>query len=994
MGWFLNENYKHWIPGPGTILSLDREQRCFSGNPVRWEWQAGGMLHIPFAPGTFRRPDPKLYGKAHPTFSLWVYNFRPAADKLLFEFGKAGRICSSFEYKLDFSGWRTGWVSFIRDMAGTPVDDMDMLRITAPTEINSGVLCFDRMLLCSFVDPRFHMRDRQLPQVNPAADVKFNRHWMGLYGFSQLAPVPDKPMRVPIATFEIMEKMEKRLLEYFQEEFACCAPESIEAMAGELGLTEEEEGFIGSPPTYAMALEVYPLELRERYREQLGSNSFEKYARWLWLLACRIRASDDRKTISRGEELFVKLFKFMETHGWTAGSGMGTLFRFGYAMRELAPALLLVKSMLRRRKLLKNATAMLRWFAGTGRIYAHAYMHPGANMETLAVQAPAILVSILLNDEAREKVRDLTAFSLWLGKALGYAPGLLDSFKPDGAAFHNYNHYPKYAAAGFEGCLPLLAILSNTPFMVSPQALETVGMAVMHSRYYSNPAVTPIALAGSCPAAYPRISVAAFHYLYLAAKEHLPPLAKQAAAAYLRLTAGDTTPETLFRRNALIAAGHKAEPLPEGHWNMNYAALSMHRRADWLATVHGHSRYLWRSEIYNDANLYGRYMTFGQLEILPSQDKSKCFRHDGWDWNHWPGITAPVKPIKLLCADVRNIDENGGFEEMLLSTESFAGGVNLEQRHGIFGMILNGHPKYEKNFRARKSWFFFDSLIVCLGSGIYSQDTQNPVHTTLFQSPLPDDETAGFSAPGLCGHNFNVARIDSCGNKTTWMSDSVGNGYYIPSGEFSLTFGEQTSVAQHDGSYTVGRFACAWLDHGIAPESADYEYVVCPQGEKNMPTFIADMKKRTPPYRVERKDDGAHIVRYPAADLIGYVMFRGGITDVDGPVVTVDSPCLLLTRMVGKKLKISACCPDLGLYEGDDKDQSDSDGNQVEVCVFSRLWAATPSRQIPIRLRLNRNFRLLTPEACRISDSNSGGSLLEFNCHDGLTIEAELEELE
>ena len=73
-------------------------------------------------------------------------------------------------------------------MVGTPDDKMDRLRITAPEDIDKGVLCFDQMQLCSFVDPRLHMRDRQLPQVNPAADVKVNRHWMGLYGFSLLDP--------------------------------------------------------------------------------------------------------------------------------------------------------------------------------------------------------------------------------------------------------------------------------------------------------------------------------------------------------------------------------------------------------------------------------------------------------------------------------------------------------------------------------------------------------------------------------------------------------------------------------------------------------------------------------------------------------------------------------------------------------------------------------------------------------------------------------------
>ncbi|MDD3119720.1 MAG: polysaccharide lyase family 8 super-sandwich domain-containing protein, partial [Victivallales bacterium] len=451
----------------------------------------------------------------------------------------------------------------------------------------------------------------------------------------------------------------------------------------------------------------------------------------------------------------------------------------------------------------------------------------------------------------------------------------------------------------------------------------------------------------------------------------------------LRLTAGAPVPIP-------APAGIQAEPPPEGHWNMNYAALAMHRRRNWLATVCGHSRYLRRGLSCNNGNLFGRYITFGQLEILPQSDELKCFRHDGWDWNRWPGITAPVKPLKLLSEEVRNLDENSGFEEMLLSTEAFAGGINLNHRNGIFGMILHGHPKYEKNFRARKSWFFLDNLIVCLGSGIYSEDTQNPVHTTLFQTPLAENDNGPFSAPDLCGYNFNAARIDSCGTPSTWISDSVGNSYYLPTGEFSITFGEQVSPAQHDGSYTAGRFACAWLDHGIAPEHGDYAYAVLPQCKDETPEFVAAMKGDTPPYVILRRDDNAHIVRYPGDNLTGYVMFRSGSVDVPGPVVAVDTPCLVMAQTIGRTLKLSVGNPDLRLYEGDDKDQYDADGNQVEVSLYSRLWAANSSRPAPLRLRLLRRWELRAGNGCHLVESNDHETILEFICHDGLTFQAEL----
>ena len=49
---------------------------------------------------------------------------------------------------------------------------------------------------------------------------------------------------------------------------------------------------------------------------------------------------------------------------------------------------------------------------------------------------------------------------------------------------------------------------------------------------------------------------------------------------------------------------------------MNYAALALHRRGEWLVGVRGHSRYVWSNESYQNANLYDRYIAHGQIQIM------------------------------------------------------------------------------------------------------------------------------------------------------------------------------------------------------------------------------------------------------------------------------------------------------------------------------------------------------------------------------------------
>lgn len=49
---------------------------------------------------------------------------------------------------------------------------------------------------------------------------------------------------------------------------------------------------------------------------------------------------------------------------------------------------------------------------------------------------------------------------------------------------------------------------------------------------------------------------------------------------------------------------------------MGYGCVSVQRRSNWAAVVRGHSRYLWAAEHYLGANLYGRYLAHGSMQIL------------------------------------------------------------------------------------------------------------------------------------------------------------------------------------------------------------------------------------------------------------------------------------------------------------------------------------------------------------------------------------------
>src|SRR5699024_12153280 len=94
-------------------------------------------------------------GSSHiSTFSTWIYNETPLQQSLVFQFYKDDQECCSFQYNLNFTGWRAAYVAYDRDMKGTPQSRMNKIVITAPQK--SGRVFFDMLLTASKVDKRHH----------------------------------------------------------------------------------------------------------------------------------------------------------------------------------------------------------------------------------------------------------------------------------------------------------------------------------------------------------------------------------------------------------------------------------------------------------------------------------------------------------------------------------------------------------------------------------------------------------------------------------------------------------------------------------------------------------------------------------------------------------------------------------------------------------------------------------------------------------------------
>jgi hypothetical protein len=134
-----------------------------------------------------------------------------------------------------------------------------------------------------------------------------------------------------------------------------------------------------------------------------------------------------------------------------------------------------------------------------------------------------------------------------------------------------------------------------------------------------------------------------------------------------------------------------------------------------------------------------------------------------------------------------------------------------------------------KTIRGKKSWFFSDNRILCLGSGISCDEARHPTQTTLCQKSLRNNEQREIRPTPVDGADLTAfpdqRTLDQA--RAHWFLDVQQTGYYLPAGQkVAIAREHQTSRDVNDLEDTEGDFLTAWIDHGKAPKDASYEYML------------------------------------------------------------------------------------------------------------------------------------------------------------------------
>jgi chondroitin-sulfate-ABC endolyase/exolyase len=973
---FESLNKKQWTLSKGQKLSISDGHYKHGEKSLKWNWSNTGSITLN-SPIGFQPFNPESEDKSIPSFAVWVYNETPVDDYASFVFGTDATDNCSFRFKLNFKGWRAAWVAFERDMEGTPVTTMNRLRIESPKSVTSGQLFIDHMFLCINIDSRHHTPDRQVPFVNKGTQS----HWLIQEETSHMQPdipAPAVLSKEQQAAFKVIEqRFEEDILR--RQNVSESVVEDLKKQVGRYQITRSKGQITGLPIWFGRNAELY-IPLADHNIAKLYQQNQQDVRSYfdLMLKVATAHANCDIPVFKQDlRQLYMDMYDHMLDQGFAFGSGLGTIHHYGYNWRSYYGALFIMRDVLREEGQLQPAIDGMQWFAAIGETFKAPDIN-GMDMDAFNTQVMGRLASVLIMEDTPQKAQYLSCFARWIDNGLLPAPGLNDAFKIDGSAYHHANHYPAYATGGLNGAVRMVYFMSGTPFQVSQLGHETIKKALLTMRFYCNLTQWPVSMSGRHPEGDGALQADHFAILAKAGSPNgAASVDEELASAYLRLVNGKK--KDRFKEE-FLAKGFQPEVTPTGHITMPYASSSIHRRDEWSASVRGHSRYLWAAEHYIGANLYGRYLAHGQLQIMggghPIDNKGSGFVQNGWDWNRFPGTTVINLPLDDLRANILNVDQFSGYEEMLFSDEAFAGGVHANHQNGVYAFILHEHDKYQGSLRALKSYFFFDDKIVCLGSGIENTNSLYPTETILFQNHIGKGDAEVL----IDGQAFGTGEKEqTIKDSQMWLIDNKGNGYFLPDGEVYFRQGKQQSRDESSEKPTEGVFATAVVKHGTAPKNAAYHYCVIPEADVQRMQTITNK----PEYEVLEQSSRCHIVFNAASNQTGYVFYEATQNNPFGVILSANLPCIAMTKTTEEKLELSITNPDLALYEGP-ADEIYKDGKRVERSIYSRPWRSNESNTTYLEVELKGKWTT-NDSLVSIELTPQGNTRIKMACKDGLT---------
>jgi len=264
--------------------------------------------------------------------------------------------------------------------------------------------------------------------------------------------------------------------------------------------------------------------------------------------------------------------------------------------------------------------------------------------------------------------------------------------------------------------------------------------------------------------------------------------------------------------------------------------------------------------------------------------------HNIWpvyDWQKISGTTVVQKP---------KLHPPGQIQKDGLT--DFVGAVT----DGLIGAVAFDFVSPHDFVEAKKSWFFFDGEYVCLGAGIKSEQ-KLPVATTinqvLMRTPVTVSQAGKISVLPEGSHELE---------RVNWIhQDKIG--YIFPEpAKVRLSnrietgrWSDITDQKNISDAIVREKVFTVWFDHGEAPQSASYHYIVAPN------VTVSELDKTSNNnHNVEILDNTSDIqaVEHTKQGIFQVAFYSAGeVRMSNGTKVRTDNHGMVMLRMKGVRIQ-------------------------------------------------------------------------------------------
>ena len=882
---------------------------------LEWDFQPGSTLDVQVSPLSLNAKKEQQFG-----ITLWIYNEKPQQDSVRFEFlNEAGEVSYWFSYHLQAAGWRACWISFAYMNGNKKDKNIVGYRLVAPQR--EGRIFLDRL---TFPEKKMNLRttpDQQLPTNNGLSNRDL-WHWCLVWKWEKQSY--DIPLLSKLTSRQKkdLKTIEQRLTDFLDVKKAPqgqvnAAYKTFEKAA--ITPSAAGTGFTGMP--------VVAPDEQDKKKGEMSWNDIETMLAGFAYDACYNQNETSKKN-------YFTVFDYAIDQGFAFGSGMGTNHHYGYQIRKIYTTAWLMRNEIYKHPHRDVYLSTLRFWAALQE--TRQPCSPGRDelLDSWHTLLMAKLISAMMFPDANRQEQALNGLSRWLSSSLRYTPGTIGGIKVDGTTFHHGGFYPGYTTGVLATIGQFIAFTNGTDFELTEEARQHIKSAFIAMRNYCNFYEWGIGISGRHPFGGKMGSEDIEAFANIALSGDLSGRGDAfdhgLAADYLRLIRNGDTPNARFFKKE----GIQPAQAPQGFFVYNYGSAGIFRRADWMVTLKGYTTDGWGAEIYAKDNRYGRYQSYGSVQIMgkgnPVSRAGSGFVQEGWDWNRLPGTTTIHLPFELLDSPLKGTT-------MARSEENFSGSSSLGGMNGMFAIKLmeRDYDNFTSDFVARKSVFCFDNRMICLGTGITNSNADYPTETTLFQTKF----------------NGKEPKAD---NDDYWLHDGYDNYYHVVDGTVRSQVADQESRHEKTREKTAGKFSSAWIEHGKAPKDGTYEYMVLIQPS----AAELDELQKTPAYEVLQRDQMAHVVYDKKTGITGYATFEAYQPVNDQFIVSIPAETMVMyDKESDNRIRLSVCDPNLNLAEKTYTTKEPSRPISKKI-VVKGIWML-PSPQEGIQLEYEGNNTLL-----------------------------------